>query len=410
MIKIARPSVETADGMTTVSFSLDVDGTGKLLWFRFSAEYGSYLTVDRGDALLAMMVYYAMEHGHDLVFEMPVSERLFYQVKYNLVDALHKEDPSFRDIAINCEVTAESYERGSGVGTAISCGIDSLTTLYTHNMKFPLNKMKVNQLTFFNVGAFNYRDGVTMTGENGVPIVNGLLANAMEFSVEAGLPLLYVDSNFGEMLHGRHSNVDALRNCGTVLMFQKLFSVYYYSSSSKLNNFHISPRVISSFYEIYTLHNISTDSTVFYSSNSSWSRFEKTNELAHYDPAKKYLKVCFFEDKNCGTCAKCIRTLTTLDAQGHLHDFSGVFDIGLYQRRRAVQIGYVISCRKESLWDDIYRALKENGKIPFMSWFYAVGFMFLNPAKRFMEEHFSANILRKMRTAAKKLHLKLPYC
>ncbi|HEC13836.1 MAG TPA: hypothetical protein ENI80_11445 [Acidiferrobacteraceae bacterium] len=75
----------------------------------------------------------------------------------------------------------------------------------------------------------------------------------------------------------------------------------------------------------------STASTEFVHDGFRYSRVEKTKEIAANSMARKYLHVCYVKgnDKNCGKCIKCYRTMITLDVLGCLEEFK-VFRNGEY--------------------------------------------------------------------------------
>ena len=81
--------------------------------------------------------------------------------------------------------------------------------------------------------------------------------------------------------------------------------------------------------------------------------------------AKKFLNVCTMQGgSNCGHCKKCLRTALTLEILGMLKDFSGVFDLGEYERNRTQYLGEV-SVGTGLYVPEIRRLMAERGfKIP----------------------------------------------
>lgn len=408
MIIVKKASVEKMNEKVLVRVPIEIDDEKKALMFTFGQEYEKYLTVDRGDAFLVMLFYYAMSTGHDMTFEMPISARILYQVKNNLIKALHREKSEFKDINIHCDITDEVYEKGKAIGTGISCGVDSLSSVFFHNYKLSHDNYKITQFTFFKAGAFNYGDGMEVMNTDGSNAYDTNRARSQRFANEMNIPLLMVDSNIAEIAPFPHELVDATRNNGIVLLFQKLFSVYYYSSTYNLNEFVIGPDKYSGFYEIYILPNISTDNITFYSAMSAFDRFEKTEILAEFDKAHEYLSLCTTGSFNCGVCAKCTYTLLTLDIIGKLELFKDVFDLKKYEKTRAMQIGYAIASRKETYYFDIYPRLIKSGKIPMKSWLYVIGFKIVKPIEFYMRS-LSPDRKRKLVAFAKKHNMRVPF-
>lgn len=406
MIFVHNAIKETLGDNVVVRCQLDIDSIPKNIWFSVQKEYEPFLTYDRGDAFLIHLFYYAMKFHHDITFEAPISERLLYQVKTYLIDAINKADSNFFRVNIICQTIAERYPSGHAVGSGMSCGVDSVATLCFHNeSNSPI--LPITQLTFFDVGAFQHDDGERVGGKNS-ELFSLQLSQAEACARQANLPLMIVRSNIGEVIPGKHLLVHSYRNCGTVLLFQKLFHTYYYSSGTDLSDFVVSPEKDSAYYDLYSLHLLSTDSTTFYSYSPTVSRFEKVNSIKNYKIAHQFLQVCTREGKNCGTCAKCARTLVELDALNVLPNFSNVFDLLKYKKTRTMQIGYAIANRRKPYYKDSYPALKNSKKIPVLSWVYAIGFVLLRPLEKSLHK-LSPEKKRKAVALAKKLNIRVPW-
>ena len=198
------------------------------------------------------------------------------------------------------------------------------------------------------------------------------------------------------------------RNTGTVLLFQKLIDIYYFSSCCRLDQFHLTPNIDCEYYSVFTLPNLCTDSVTIYSANESISRLRKTSLLADWDLAKRHLNVCTVSSVNCGQCGKCVRTLTALDALGKLDEFSEVFDIGAYQKKRAMNIGYAWASKKEGFYDELYPVLKKNGKLGISAFPWFVMFKLAKPVERFMRK-LSPEKRRSLVAFAKRHHIRVPF-
>ena len=93
------------------------------------------------------------------------------------------------------------------------------------------------------------------------------------------------------------------------------------------------------------------------------TRLEKTRELADWPPAWKYLHVCCADrGPNCGMCAKCVRTQTTLDALGALRKFGQAFDVDAYYARRKKNLTWLaiqhFSPKGDILSEEVYQAMR----------------------------------------------------
>lgn len=406
MIFVHKARLEEKEDHIVVRCEIDVNSIARELWFQVERKYCSYLTHERGDAFLLLLLYYAMKTHQDMEFESPITERLLYQVNFYLMDALHKANGAFKQVDIRCRTIATPYEKGTMVGAGMSCGVDSLATLCAHNNKM-LDTYRITLLTFFDVGAFQHDDGLRVGG-----IQNALfeqqLAQAESCATDARLPLMVVRSNLGELFPEQHARVHSYRNCGTALLFQKLFRTYYYSSGTLTNEFCCSPDVDSAYYDLYSLQMFSTENITFYSYTPSHGRLEKVLSLKDYSLAQQYLQVCTREGRNCGTCAKCAKTLIELDAVDALSDFITVFDLQKYRQTRTMQIGYAIAKKHISYYKEVYPILKRKGKIPLLSWLYAFIFIVLTPLEQFLKMR-SPEGKRKAVALAKRLHINVPW-
>lgn len=406
MIFVHKAYQEMKEDDVIVNCQIDIDSTSEKIWFSVNKEYEPFLTYDRGDAFLILLLYHAMKGHHDLAFEAPVSERLLYQVKTYLIDAINKADTNFYRIKIDCQTISEPYEIGHAVGAGMSCGVDSLATLYFHNEgDCPI--LPISQLTFFDVGAFQYEDGKRVGGTDSL-MFEEQLSQAVECARQANLPLMVVRSNIGDLLPIKFGLIHSYRNCGTVLLFQKLFCTYYYSSGTDLADFDLFPEKDTAYYDLYSLQMLSTDATRFYSFSPTISRFEKVEMIKDYALAQQHLQVCTREGKNCGTCAKCSRTLVELDALDSVSKFGKVFDISRYKKTRTLQIGYSIANFKQPFYRDTFPVLKRKKKIPALSWVYAAGFILLKPVENFMRKLPQEN-RRRLVALAQKLNIHIPW-
>ncbi len=408
MMYVHRASVQREGEHIRICCDVDLDGETRSLFFRTDAKYEPYVTVDRADAFLVMLFYFAMQHGHDLSFESPLSETLFYQIQLYLVEAFHRANPSFRQIRITCPNTVQDEDAGSEVGTGMSCGVDSLYTLAAHGAEPTPSGFRLTHLAYFNAGGFQYDDGRAAVNPNGESVFLEQLRVTQACAEDAKLPLLVLDSNLATCFPGAHIRLHPYRDCGAVLLFQKLFGVYYYSSGYTVDRFRFLPHSHAAFYDLFSVPLLSTGSTRFYSFSPAKSRLEKTAALVNDPLANKHLLVCAQSSKNCGTCRKCVRTLLTLDALDALERFDAVFDLAQYQKTRVMQIGYCIAKRKNEYYGEIYPLLKSKRKIPALSWAYGLGFWLLQPLERWLVSRSPAGKQKAVRLA-KKLNLRLPW-
>ncbi len=341
---IAKKDYIHADGGTRTRLTTDLIATdtetntvkSDVLWYDVAKEWGDFFCDDRCDGLVVQLFLTAMHERYDVLeCSYPISEKLWYNLTYHVIPQLSlmgKRRAS--SIKIDAPLTAERYDC-SGVGAGMSRGIDSFATFFEYN-EFPVESYRLTHLTYYNLGAHH---GQGVHDRPPQERFEGQLVGTKVFCEKYGYPLLWVDSNLEIILNTffRHWGFDRthiFRNLGCTLMFQKLFSRYYYSSTYNLDSFEAALNIDCAHYEKWVIPLLSTESAEMHSANRDWERIDKTQFIADKGPCFDHLLVCFNEDQNCGKCAKCQRTLMQLDSLGGdlIFNFKKSFDLDVYFR------------------------------------------------------------------------------
>ncbi|MDH6342248.1 hypothetical protein M2480_001566 [Parabacteroides sp. PFB2-12] len=329
MIKIGKPRIEpNGNSLTRLVSDIFVDGEKKTVWAEVDNRYKDYLCDERSDAFVIGILHYAMKNNHDIICEAPMGESLYYQITTYLIDSFSKANPRMYAIRLEADVDEEELPCGSGVGTGISCGIDSLHVLASHtNTK--MKKHNITHLTFFNVGSHG-------EGERATQLFEARKQQAKAFSQEYGFDFVEVNSNIMDMFQQEHFVTHTFTSMFAVFVLQKLYATYYYASSHSFFEFSVrNMSTISPGYgELLVLDMFSTENLRLYSEGGTLSRLEKTQEVSKYAPSYKYLNVCTMTATNCGRCEKCTRTLLALDILGRLDYYNAMFDIDYYKRHK----------------------------------------------------------------------------
>lgn len=340
----------------------DKDDQG--LWFAVPVEYKQYLCAERGDAFVVAMIWYAMATGSDLRCEAPVSKKMAFEIKYHLIPALMKEDKGYSGkIELICETIDVPYPNAGAVATGMSCGVDSLYTLYRYNQDDVPSGYRLTHLAYFNMGAIFHPDRTNKKEysmkefyETTDRMSLEKLDNAQHVADMAGLPLLYVKSNLdSDYYRGAYGDTGVYRNCACVLALAGLFGKYYCSSRGRSEGFDLDLDKASEHYESLLCDALSTEGLSFILSDYD-SRLEKTIAIADSEEAKNYLDVCF-RFNNCGTCSKCLRTLVILDIVGKVDSYSKVFDVDHFKQNRDAAYFWLLKTKdKDALDDDAMHA------------------------------------------------------
>ena len=366
MLTIYPPEIIERENETVLQAAFECGNTKDTLWFSTTKDFGRYLCHERGDAFLVAMLLYAMKRGEDIRILAPISERLYYTLTKHFVKVIADMFPGYHRVQIIAEIATGQLENAGGVGTGLSCGIDSFCTVIEHTDESCPPNYRLTHLTFFNVGASG-----DYGGEHARDLFHQRIEAVRPCADELHLPLVTLDSNINEILGMNFVQTHTYRNVAAVLALQKLFKIYYYSSSSTLQEFELN-YLYSGRTDVYSLDMLSTDTTKFFSSGEIYSRVEKTEIVSTHPLSYKYLNVCVAAETNCSRCHKCQRTLVTLDLLGKLDLYDKVFDLNDYWTHRSKYFGLVLGGWKNDLFkQEIYDAIKQDKfHIPFSAYLY----------------------------------------
>lgn len=301
------------------------------LWAEVQDEYSQYLTDERADGFFIICAFKCFKEHCSLESKVPVSSRLLYQVK-NYMMNVYCEAYGTEPFHIEAPAVDGTLPSAGGVGTGITCGVDSLYTIACHCNIGGMECLPSNSLThlvLMNVGSHDI----------GAEDTNTLFANrvklAEDFCNEFGFKFVKIDTNIKEFLPYDYTEYHGIVNGSTILLLEKLFKIYYSSSSYKISEFKLNRYDVSQF-ELFNLAVLSTDNTTFYTTGGDVSRYDKVKKLAMWSPSYNYLNVCNSYSHNCSTikCVKCCRTMIELDALNALEKFEDVFDVKAYKEKK----------------------------------------------------------------------------
>ncbi len=357
-MRIGAPRIECRNGRARLIAEIRIgEGDVRPLWFEVEEQYGQYLCAERSDAFLIGLLNFAQREWLDIVCEAPVTAQLLYQIRTYLVPSLARNSKAMHETRIEAPMDDAPMANAGGVGTGISCGVDSLHVVknYAHS---PYPGLSLTHLCLNNVGAYIEGKGqYTWQAEH-----------ARQFAKEMGIELIVSNSNMAAAFQQNHLLTHTYSSCFAIYALQKLWKVYFYASAGydlqEAFSLRDNERHSSDHYELLSLNCFSTRTLQIYSEGMAITRFEKERELADWPPAQKYLHVCTMDTgPNCGHCSKCLRTLTALDALGCLQRFDNVFDVLAYQARRARNLGWLygqhIGADGDAMTEPVYDALKD---------------------------------------------------
>lgn len=306
-----------------------------ILYYDLDKKYEPFVCFEIADPVIVQVLPFAMRGGYDIISNLPITEKLYYQIKFQLIPQIcicHKE--LYHPI-IDAPVNHFNWNPQK-VATALSLGVDSFSTLFEYTDVAIPESYRLNCLTYYENGA-HHMDGKG-SREQRKELFEGQCAKVQKFCNEFNYELIIIRSNLYTFLidnfwYDLYQKTHTYRNIGFTLLLQKLIRVYYYAPAYNSDEFLVDLDDPSR-YEKLLLPCLSTDFTTFYNSNGSKNRFEKIEFISKYPETYRYLTVCYNSTENCGKCYKCKYTQLELDAIEKLDFYKDSFNIPEYKKMR----------------------------------------------------------------------------
>lgn len=302
---------------------------GETLWFRTESA-NAHLISDSSDAVAIGLIYHAMKHNYSIHFEGHLSEEVAYNVSGPLQAALIAINPRLKRIEITQDKIKNS-SAGSGVATGFSGGIDSFGVAKRHILESPPQGYKVTHLTLHDV----------WNKENFVDFQSGNIKKGMKnvgvLAEKWGLQLATISSNLGMFYSGiRFEDTHTLRNAAAAHFVAGGIGKYIYASGYPLEMQALAGASALAKTDVIILPMVSSASLRCISGDPEFNRVEKTERIISVEETKDYLHVCGRTwHANCSGCAKCRRTILTLDVLGQLENYTRVFNVEKYRREKS---------------------------------------------------------------------------
>ena len=397
MIHISNLRKESADGWTKLVADITHGGGGNStylaepnMWIAVKDEYADMLSDDVYDAFVLVPLYMGMYYKEDLHIHGCVSKKLYKNVMHYLQRILC----DFSEELSRIDIQVDGFKAADGepgiIGTGISCGVDSLTTIYDHYVNEDDPDYRINGLFFYNCGSHGEY------GEKSEQLFFERYALNKAAADDLGLPVYLINSNLHAFVYsvGHDQNIGFMARYSCILSLQKAVRMYYLSSGLSYNEIMTFGNLVernldfAGFSESYSIPLIRTEKLELVVDGCQYTRSQKTERISGWDIAQKYLNVCVdtsAEGHNCSKCGKCMRTLIALEALGKLNDFAGVFDIKTYKKHSFInkcKIAVTTTTNAFSM-DNYTFALKHGLKMPsrITSYIFLLPFAFRNPKK-----------------------------
>lgn len=360
MIIISKPYLkDCGDFSRLISDIIVNDNVPYELYYEVKTEYKKYLTYELSDAFVVTLMLWAMERNEDIRCEAPISERLYKQLTEYLIPAISKNIKQYSKIKIIAK-TANIRFNGDGVGTGLSCGVDSFYTILKNLNHSKESKLNITHLCYFNVGASGGDMGDV---DNARHIYQERMKEFEIVSNELGCEFLTVDSNMNEFLKQDHEATHVFRTLSVPLALQKLFHLYYFSSTAEYNKFKF-VWFDCSYYDLLNMQAISNDNLRFELVGGETTRQGKVEFICDNKVVQNHLNVCIRGIHNDNTCVKCKRTMLNLYIAGKLDDFRNVFDVDAFYKNKSKILTYAVKNKKLVDMPEINYLLKQKHMLP----------------------------------------------
>ena len=319
----------------------DMDATcpAETIYFEIDKEFGGMFVNDTYDPFVFVPLYLAMHYKTDLRIHGNISKKFYKNLKWYIQKILCDFSKNLSPVDIIVDGFAPTEAKGFLNGTGISCGVDSMSTIYDRFVKEDDPDYKINALFMFNCGSHG-NFGKEYTQE--VFISRIMRSNAL--ADELGLLLIVLDSN----LHQFRLDIDKdtvlfLSFYSCVLSMQNGIRRYYIPGACSYNGIkefgdnvkHHADLAVAC--DSFLIPLIQTERTELIIDGCQYRRVDKIKNIADWDIAQKYLNVCLLQkgadSTNCGVCPKCMRTLLTLEILGKLENFAQIFDLEEWKKK-----------------------------------------------------------------------------
>ncbi len=336
ILTLSRPMRQLRGDQIRVT---SVGSDGSEVWFQIQSQHEELLSHDSDYLLLAMLLP-AMAQTLDLHIGGSVSDELLYNANNDLQEALGAALSTRVRVRVSSDATHSPRAQAAGVSTEFSGGVDSMAVVREFAMEsWCPPALRLTHLLNFDVGSH---------GRNGARLREARLARLQPFAAELGLPLVQVDSNLDSHYDRMgFAETFTLRNAAAVHLLQRGIGLHHHAAAHSFAQWRSSDLASTVAIEPALLPLLSTSHLSIRWSSAAETRVEKTIGLIGRAEAK-YLDVCISDapsiNANCSTCAKCVRTLLTLEIAGALESFTPQpFDRDCYEAALVRQLPVILA-------------------------------------------------------------------
>lgn len=353
-IIIGTPYIKAPEnGFVSMNIPVSKNGIKEEIFFSVREEYGKYLVDDRNDATVVAFLPFAMSNGFDIISEAPVSGRLLYSVNHIIIPLLSANIEDFKRVKVIAEPTDRISSCAGATGLCWTGGVDCMYSLCQSMNSGDMRKV-THLLTADHGGieSTNHRETLLKMEER---FKNGI-------APEIGAESVIIFTNLQEHLNEPFLAVECFRNASVVLSLQKLWNIFYVSTTYDFN-FLAYEKDNCGYYDTFLFELFSTENTAVHPVGGDVPRIKKLEALSSFEPAYRHLHPCIYasSEHNCSVCSKCIRTMTALDVLGTLEKFENVFDVKVFESKKDDYYAQILSQSKNAHYYEIISVMNEKG-------------------------------------------------
>ena len=301
---------------TRLEMAVQQGGLPEILWYRVPRKYAEFIS-QQSDAFLIPALLAGMHYGEDIRVMGAVSPRLAYNLdEYQMLLHLRMPD-AVRPVKIQYDQLNPLEAKPMGVGASFSGGVDSLFTLWKHQLEqLSIPEYRITHALFihgFDILMHDKSTFATLFGRYKLALI------------QLDIDLIPVQTNIVSIIISRlrYRNFYGPILAGSALVYAGLLKRFYIPSSRD----YLKLRKRESSSGPVTDMLLSTETMEFKHDGATHQRVEKIYAIQSWSFAQNNLRVCPHTDKykhglNCSRCEKCVRTMLPLYAFGGVQQFN----------------------------------------------------------------------------------------
>lgn len=378
------------------------------LYYETSAEYKKYLCTDRVDAFVLGLLSSAMLQNYSIYSELPMSERVKYQLNTYYIPTVSKNFKDMNNIYIDVPVDENMYDNEGAVVTGNSGGVDSFYSI----LKYSDCEYRSNRLThiiYNSVCCEDFDQERIRRDYNREIVSKAKIADELDLKFIGMFTNLFQFYPFPNYVFNYFFTTSYV-SC--IYALQGLFSKFYFSSGIKVEDFSMDENKIAdaAYFDWFTVDCVSSESLKVYSAGAEVGRLEKTKFILENSVVQKYLQVDSIDDNgtnkmNCGKCSKCLRTLSTIYALGQLDNYREIFDTTFFEKNKQRAFAKMLAGdHSKAITSEILNLWKTKSLIRIQFYFWYVGYASFYFVKHSLAKNKTLKTLYYKSGLAKKVH------